>query len=111
MMKLDPESVASINQEHMYIYTTVGTFILQNRSEFNSLVLQVKNHISKRPNILDRFEYWELTGNDLKELRRILLGRSRNDSERKLVEQFYKFAQSLETNGIETSSLPKGETK
>jgi hypothetical protein len=54
-------------------------------SEFNRIILEAKQKIAKRENVLDRFEPWEVTGESPKAL---LLSRCRNQNERLLVNSY-----------------------
>lgn len=87
--------IIHVNHELMIIYTPRGTHHRQDQIDFNNLILQAKKEISSRPYILDRFEHWEITGEFNKSVRLLLMGRSRNDEDKKLVKRYLK---TLEMN-------------
>jgi hypothetical protein len=68
------------------IYTSNGHHLIGlSDSEFNRIILEAKQKIAKRENVLDRFEPWEVTGESPKAL---LLSRCRNQNERLLVNSY-----------------------
>jgi hypothetical protein len=75
-----------VNMETKIIYHSGGSIILQDTDKFNNLILQEKQKISRRDYILNRFEPWEV--DSIKALRMLLLSRSRNEEEKKLVTRY-----------------------
>lgn len=84
-----------VNHELMVIYTPRGAEHRQDQIDFNNVILQAKKEISNRPYILDRFEDWEISGEFNKGVRLLLMGRSKNDEDRKIVKSYLK---TLEMN-------------
>ena len=75
------------------ILTDCGSYVCNNSEEYNSILLEEKNIIKKRNNILERFEHWELSGTEsdkISQLRRLLISRCKNDQEEKLVMDYIR---------------------
>ena len=77
-----------INIEEMIVYTTQGATLLQDKKELDSMLVQTKRDIANRPNVLDRFEHWEISGNDLRMISKILMSRTKNGKEKSLVKEY-----------------------
>lgn len=72
-----------VNMQDKIIYHSSGVIIGQDVSDFNKMILQEKEKIANRDYVLNRFEHWEV--DSLRTLKMILIGRSRNNTEKNLV--------------------------
>jgi hypothetical protein len=75
-----------VNMELMIIYRESGVLICKDIEQFNRMIITEKKKIADRFNVLERFEPWEV--DSTRSLRMLLLSRSRNASEKKLVLEY-----------------------
>lgn len=76
-------NIIYVNMKCQIIYSTCGVSILQDKEEFNNLVLQEKKRIAERDYILNRFEPWEV--DSIRGLKMLLVSRCNNQNEKNLV--------------------------
>lgn len=85
--------IDQICNKELRITDESGSFICVDVDQYNTILINEKDKIKRRMNILERFEHWELTGATdewVNQLRRILISRCVNESEEKLVTRYIK---------------------
>lgn len=77
------KEILYVNMECKIIYFSSEVAICKDDEEFSRIILQEKKRIEQRDYILNRFEHWEV--DDVNSLRKLLVQRSRNNTEKNLV--------------------------
>ncbi len=95
-------SIISFNMELLCTHTENGTVWHGSKEELMHAISEEKRIIIKRPNILERWEGWELPDSDHTKLQRLLLTRARTPQEKTLVRRYIAAGSSANGNILTT---------